>query len=134
MWPYEWGFNQSNSKTIQILYDRNTRQIILLHRPRAAGKFEYRCMYQPFFAVDGVHNYNTVYAKGVASPDGHGSFACEMQYLKLDLYDKTIYKYTKDKNLVWNLVWNQCKVTSKLYLIRLASVILDVDMEHCSYK
>ena len=31
--------NWSNSKTIQILYDKNKRQIILLRLPRATGKF-----------------------------------------------------------------------------------------------
>ena len=31
--------NRSNSKTIQITYDKNKQQIILLHPQRATGKF-----------------------------------------------------------------------------------------------
>ena len=31
--------NWSISKKIQVLYDKNKRQIILLHLPRATGKF-----------------------------------------------------------------------------------------------
>ena len=36
------GQTEKKKTPIQMLYDKNTRQIILLHLPRATGKFLYK--------------------------------------------------------------------------------------------
>ena len=52
------NLNKSNSKTIQTLYDENTRQIMLLHLPRGAGNKNRKLMWSTFKGLIDISTYS----------------------------------------------------------------------------